>query len=208
VRVRLPCHGRHVRTGTKAVLGAILALAIGWLIVVFGYWAGHKQHSLGPVGDSFAPVGALLTIAALLFAFDQRHADADRVHGDADRAHRDRLADSYARWFEAAWPAINRAIGEMQAATGRVERVQNVLEYFVRECEQSLRLAAVPTLMIERDVPRAGRLKATQAPFTRWTTLPEIDFLLFGASMLDELQKRRTEIESLLEDAGKSLAAS
>lgn len=202
-----------MRRGVVLLLITLGVLIATWLVVVFAYWRSHEQHLLGVVGDSFAPVGALITIAALVFAFDQRHTDANRAHKDAERAHRDRLADSYARWFDFAWTAINDARDSIAEAIKEdsIPKIRFVLER-MPEWERKVRLAAVPTLMIERDANRASRLRETQVPFSAWpggiVTNDKVgEYRAFAKTLAEDLAQRRTRMEELLEDVGKSLVA-
>ena len=146
---------------------AFIVIIVVWVgvLVTIGHYYDAKV--MGPVADSLAPIGSLVTALALLFAFKQRHADQRA-------AHRDKLAAAYVAWFQEAWRIAGEAVGHADEAQekmsgerptrydppGAVKAIEAL-----HATESKLRIVAAPLLMLERDADLALRAKATYAAF-------------------------------------------
>jgi hypothetical protein len=178
-----------------------------WVIVAIVSWARGNQSSLGPVGDSLAPIGSVLTGFVLLIAFEQHHADAER-------AHLDKLANAYASWFPEAWRIITEIIESIDRASkdkdnglpGLYRAVNNA---YLRERE--LRAVAIPPLMLERNQALAARLKRTHASFPSFgsTEIKSADverYREFVSSFVIALRDRRDDVEAVFQGAADEIS--
>jgi hypothetical protein len=105
------------------------------------------------LGDGLAPLGSVLTAAALVFAFEQfRHSSR--------AAHLDKVADAYAKWFEVARAALGAM--ELVARHARLAAESpephaipfhrgTVMEVYV--IARRLRAGASAVLLFEDDEP-------------------------------------------------------
>ena len=140
-----------MQTSHRYITGIVVSFFIWFIVVLITQGDQPALSRFALLGDGLAPVGSVLTAAALVFAFEQ-HSQAARA------AHLDRLADAYARWFEVARSILRKmeltARGARRAAEGAEPHAIPfhrgiVLEVY--ELARELRAAASPVLLFEDD---------------------------------------------------------
>jgi hypothetical protein len=177
------------------------------------------------VGDAFAPIAAIATIAALVVAFEQAHVDREQIRQDRLDAERDRLARVYSTWLPKARELVetllhhaqegeqhgNRYIRDvdMPGAANSLVGLRDKI-YFVR---RQLRESITEVLVFEGDAERRKNLAfivRKVAPPTARVDLGEDErkeFLSEWSSVTSDFRKRQQVLATLQADVTAKLGA-